>query len=51
MMVTKEKDMSSEQWEKDIKEAVGFSFEVLRDKIAPYMRPPLYVPPYLQDLG
>ena len=49
--MTQERDMKSEQWEKDIKKAVGFSFEVLRDKLTPHMRPPLCVPPYLRDLG
>jgi hypothetical protein len=40
-MATYEKDTDIERWEKDIKEAVGFSFETLRDKLTLYMRLPL----------
>lgn len=49
MALTKEKDMSNQQWEKDIKKTVGFSFEVLRDKLTPYMRTPLCVFPYFNN--
>ena len=42
-MATYEKDTDIEQWEKDIKEAVKFSFETLRDTLALYMRLPLCV--------
>jgi len=42
-MATYEKDTDIERWEKDIKKAIGFSFETLRDKLALYMRLPLCV--------
>jgi len=42
-VATYEKDTDIEQWEKDIKEAVEFSFETLRDKLALYARLPLCV--------
>ena len=38
-----EKDTDTERWEKDIKEALEFSFETLRDKLALYMPLPLWV--------
>lgn len=43
MMATYEKDTDIERWEKDIKEAVKFSLETLREKLALYMRLPLCV--------
>ena len=42
-MATYEKDTDIERWEKDIKEAVGFSFESFRDKLTLHMRLPLCV--------
>jgi len=35
---TYEKDTDTERWEKDLKEAFGYSFEPLRDKLTLYMR-------------
>ena len=37
-VATCEKDTDIEQWEKDVKEGVKFSFETLRDKLALYAR-------------
>ena len=51
ILVTKEKDTNNEQWEEDIKTAVGFSFGTLREKLALYMRLPLCVFPYPRNLG
>lgn len=42
-MATYKKDTDTERWEKDIKDAVKFSFETLRDKLTLYMRFPLWV--------
>jgi hypothetical protein len=42
-VATYEKDTDIGRWEKDIKEAIEFSFETLRDKLALYMRLPLCV--------
>jgi len=42
-VVTHEKATDTEQWEKDIKDALGYSFETLRDKLTLYMRLPLLV--------
>jgi len=43
VVATYEKDTDTEQWEKDIKDALEFSFETLRDKLTLYMRLPLWV--------
>jgi hypothetical protein len=45
ILATHEKDTDNELWEKDIKEAVGFSFRILREKLTLYMRLPLCVFP------
>jgi len=37
-----EKDTDTERWEKEIKEALEFSFEALRGKLTLYMRLPLW---------
>lgn len=50
-MATYEKYTDSERWQKDIKEAVGFSLETLREKLTLYMRLPLCVFPQLHDRG
>lgn len=42
-MATYEKSTDNERWQEDIKEAVGFSMETLRDKLTLYMRLPLCV--------
>lgn len=41
LLVTAEKDTDNDKWEKDIKEAVKFSFQVLREKLTLYMRLPM----------
>lgn len=41
ILVTTEKDTDNALWEKDIKKAVGFSFDLLREKLTLYMRIPL----------
>lgn len=43
IMLTYEKDTDNELWEKDIKEALDFSFATLRDKLTLYIRIPLWV--------
>jgi hypothetical protein len=42
-IATREKDTNVQLWEKDIKQAVGFSLETLRNKLTLYMRLPLCV--------